>query len=122
MPISTFWSERHLVRRSKLSEQMALDKRRDKREMLDLNIRDAYDNLSAAYQQVAIARKSIAKADENLRIKHEEYINGVTNMTILLDARQQQQTAHDNLSDALCDYHHARTKYLIATGRKEQTY
>ena len=122
MPISTFWSERHLVRRSKLSEQMALDQRRDKREMLDLNIRDAYDNLSAAYQQVAIARKSIAKADENLRIKHEEYINGVTNMTILLDARQQQQTAHDNLSDALCDYHHARTKYLIATGRKEQTY
>lgn len=122
MPISTFWSERHLVRRSKLSEQVALDQQRDKRQMIDLSVRDAYDDLSAAYQQIAIARKSITKADENLRIKHEEYINGVTNMTILLDARQQQQTAHDNLSDALCDYHHARTKYLIATGRKEQTY
>ena len=122
MPISTFWSERHLVRRSKLSEQVALDQQRDKRQMIDLSVRDAYDDLSAAYQQIAIARKSITKADENLCIKHEEYINGVTNMTILLDARQQQQTAHDNLSDALCDYHHARTKYLIATGRKEQTY
>ena len=122
MPISTFWSERHLVKRSKISEQVALDQQRDKRQMIDLSIRDAYDNLSAAYQQIAIARKSTAKADENLRIKHEEYINGVTNMTILLDARQQQQTARDNLSDALCDYHHARTKYFILTGRKEQTY
>ena len=122
MPISTFWSERHLVKRSKISEQMALDQQRDKRQMIDLSVRDAYDNLSAAYQQVAIARKSIAKADENLRIKHEEYINGVTNMTTLLDARQQQQTAHDNLSDALCDYHQAKTKYLILTSRKEQAY
>lgn len=110
------------MKRSKISEQVALDQQRDKRQMIDLSIRDAYDNLSAAYQQIAIARKSTAKADENLRIKHEEYINGVTNMSILLDARQQQQTARDNLSDALCDYHHARTKYFILTGRKEQTY
>ena len=122
MPISTFWSERHIVRRSKIEEQKALDQQRDKRQLLDIEVRDAFDNLTAAYKQVAIARKSIVRAKENLRIKHEEYINGVTNMSTLLEARRQHQTAHDGLSDALCDYHHAKTKYLVITGRKEQTY
>ena len=122
MPISSFWSERHMVRRSKIEEQKALDQQRDKRQSLNIQVLDAFDNLTASYQQVAIARKSIVRAEENLRIKHEEYINGVTNMSPLLEARRQHQTAHDGLSDALCDYHHARTKYLILTGRKAQTY
>jgi hypothetical protein len=73
---------------------------------------------------VGCSRK-VAPKESVIRVNTQQVVtasNGVTNMTILLDARQQQQTAHDNLSDALCDYHHARTKYLIATGRKEQTY
>ena len=122
MPLSTFWSERHMINRSKISEQKAIDERRDKREMMDIQVRDAYDNLTSAYDQLAIAQKSIARAEENLRIKHEEYINGVTNMTALLDAQRQSLSARDALSDALCDYHHAKTKYLIMTGRKELTY
>jgi outer membrane protein TolC len=122
MPLSTFWSERHMVKRSKIEEQKALDERKDKRELLDLQVRDAYDNLSAAYEQVEIAKKSVGRAEENLRIKHEEYINGVCNMTTLLDAQRQKSTANDALTDATCDYHHAKTKYLIMTGRKELTY
>jgi outer membrane protein TolC len=122
MPLSTFWSERHMVKRSKIEEQKALDERKDKRELLDLQVRDAYDNLSAAYKQVEIAKKSVGRAEENLRIKHEEYINGVCNMTTLLDAQRQKSTANDALTDATCDYHHAKTKYLIMTGRKELTY
>ena len=122
MPLSTFWSERHMVKRSKIEEQKVLDERKDKRELLDLQVRDAYDNLSAAYKQVEIAKMSVGRAEENLRIKHEEYINGVCNMTTLLDAQRQKSTANDALTDATCDYHHAKTKYLIMTGRKELTY
>lgn len=122
MPISSFWSERHMIKRSKIEEQNALDQHRDRRQTLNIQVRDAFDNLTASYKQLTIARKSIVRAKENLRIKHEEYINGVTNMTNLLEARRQNQTALDGLSDALCDYHHAKTKYLIMTGRKEQTY
>lgn len=122
VPISTFWSERHEVKRKRIAEQKALDERDDKREMLNIQTRDAYDNLTSTYAQIEIAKKSIVRADENLRIKHEQYINGVTNMTVLLDAQRQKQQADDQLSDALCDYQHAKTNYLILTGRKESTY
>ena len=122
MPLSSFWSERHLLKRKKIAEEKALDFRQDKLELLDLETRDAYDNLSSSYRQVQIAQKSIRRADENLRAKREEYINGVTNMSVLLDAQRQQQQARDQLSDAMCDYHQSKTKYLIITGRKEHTY
>lgn len=122
MPLSSFWSERHLLKHKKIAEEKALDFRQDKLELLDLETRDAYDNLSSSYRQVQIAQKSIRRADENLRAKREEYINGVTNMSVLLDAQRQQQQARDQLSDAMCDYHQSKTKYLIITGRKEHTY
>lgn len=122
MPISSFWSERHEVKRKRIAEQKALDERDDKRELLNIQMRNAYDDLTSTYSQIEIARKSIVRANENLRIKHEQYINGVTNMSVLLDAQRQQQQANDQLSDALCDYQHAKTKYLILTGRKESTY
>ena len=85
-------------------------------------LRSAYDNLTSVYQQIAIAKKSIRRADENLRAKREAYINGVTNMSTLLDAQRQQQQAYDQYTDAMCEYHQAKTNYLIITGRKEYTY
>lgn len=122
MPLSSFWSEKHLLNRKKIAEEKALDFRQDKRELLDLETRSAYDNLTSAYQQIAIAKKSIKHADENLRAKREAYINGVTNMSTLLEAQRQQQQAYDQYTDAMCEYHQSKTKYLIITGRKEYTY
>ena len=46
------------------------------------------------------------------------YINGVTNMTVLLDAQREQQQAYDQHTDALCDYQQAKSTYLILTGRR----
>lgn len=122
MPISAFWSENHEVKRKKIAEQMALDMRKDKRELMNLQVRDAYDNLNSAYEQIQISKKSIVRATENLRVKREQYINGVTNMSVLLDAQRQLQQAQDQYSDAICDYQQSRSTYLIETGRKEQSF
>lgn len=118
MPVSAFWSDRHRIKYKKIEEQKALDFRKDTRELLDLQVRDAYDNLDNAYRQILIAEKSIRHANENLRTKREMYINGVTNMTVLLDAQRQQQQAYDQHTDALCDYQQAKSTYLILTGRR----
>jgi outer membrane protein TolC len=118
MPISALWSERHEYKRKKIEEQKALDFRQDKRELITLQIMDAWDNLESAYRQTQIAEKSIVRAEENLRIQREYYRNGLTNMTILLDAQRQQQTALTQRATAVSEYLQAKTKYLILTGRR----
>lgn len=67
MPLSTFWSERHEYKRKKIEEQEANDFRKDKRELITLQIQDAYDNLVSTYKQTQIAQKSITRAEENMR-------------------------------------------------------
>lgn len=117
IPISPFWSERHEYNRKKIEEQKALDLRQDKRELITLQIMDAWDNLESAYRQTQIAEKSIVRAEENMRIQREYYRNGLTNMSVLLDAQRQQQTALTQKTAAVSDYLQAKTKYLILTGR-----
>ena len=120
IPLSTFWSEHHEYKRKKILEQKANDFRQDKRELIALQIQDAYDNLKSAYQQTQIAEKSIVRAEENMRINREYYRNGITTMSVLLDAQRQQQQALTQYNAAVSEYLQAKTRYLISTGRRQQ--
>ena len=117
VPLSTLWSERHEYKRKKIEEQKAIDFRKDKREMISLQIQDAYDNLTSTYQQTQIAQKSIVRAEENMRINREHYREGLSTMTNLLDAQRQQQQALTQYYTAVSEYLQAKTRYLILTGR-----
>ena len=119
VPLSAFWSERHLYKRSKIAEQKALDFRKDKRELITLQVQDAYDNLESTYRQTQISAKSITRAEENLRINREHYRAGMSNMTSLLDAQRQAQQAQMQYNSAICEYMQAKTRYLILTGRRQ---
>lgn len=118
MPLSSFWSERHEYKRKKIEVQKAQDFRQDKRELITLQILDAYDNLESTYKQTQIAEKSIVRAEENLRINREYYRNGLTTMSVLLDAQRQHQQALTQHNAAVSEYLQAKTKYLILTGRR----
>ena len=118
IPLSSFWSERHEYKRKKIEEQKANDFRKDKRELITLQIQDAYDNLVSTYKQTQIAQKSINRAEENMRINREHYREGLTTMTVLLDAQRQQQQALSQYNAAVSEYLQAKTKYLILTGRR----
>jgi outer membrane protein TolC len=120
IPLSTFWSEDHEYRRKKIEEQKANDYRKDKRELIALQIQDAYDNLKSTYQQTLIAQKSIGRAEENMRINREYYRNGITTMTVLLDAQRQQQQAITQYNSAVSEYLQAKTRCLILTGRRQE--
>ena len=118
VPLSAFWSDRHEYKRKKIEEQKANDFRQEKRELISLQIMDAYDNLQSTIKQTQIAQKSIKRAEENMRINREYYLNGITTMTVLLDAQRQQQTALTQYNAAVSEYLQAKTKYLILTGRR----
>jgi len=118
MPLSAFWSERHIYKWKQIEEQKAIDFRQDKRELITLQIQDAWDNLESAYRQTQIAAKSVIRAEENLRINREHYRGGLTNMSILLDAQRQKQQALTQQTIAISEYLQAKTRYLILTGRR----
>ena len=119
MPLSSFWSERHEYKRKKIEEEKSYDFRKDKRELISLQIQDAYDNLVSTYKQTQIAAKSITRAEENMRINREHYREGLTTMTVLLDAQRQQQQALSQYTAAVSEYLQAKTRYLILTGRRQ---
>lgn len=83
-----------------------------------LSISADYDNLVSTYKQTQIAQKSITRAEENMRINREHYREGLTTMTVLLDAQRQQQQALSQYTVAVSEYLQAKTKYLILTGRR----
>ena len=118
MPLSSFWSERHEYKRKKIEEEKSYEFRKDKRELISLQIQDAYDNLVSTYKQTQIAEKSITRAEENMRINREHYREGLTTMTVLLDAQRQQQQALSQYTAAVSEYLQAKTRYLILTGRR----
>ena len=119
IPISAFWSERRMYKWKKVEVEKAKDFRQDKRELISLQIQDAWDNLESTYRQTQIAKKSVERSVENLRINREHYINGMKNMTELLDAQRQWQQALTLRNTANCEYLQAKTRYLILTGRRE---
>ena len=118
IPISPFWSEKHEYKRKMIEEQKAIDLRQDNLETMTLEIQDAYDNLESTYRQTLIAEKSVTRAEENLRICREHYRNGLSTMTVLLDAQRQQQQALTQRNTAISEYLQAKTRYLIVTGRR----
>jgi outer membrane protein TolC len=120
IPISAFWSERRMYNWKKVEVEKAKDFRQDKRELISLQIQDAWDNLESTYRQTQIAKKSVENAEENLRINREHYLNGLSNMTELLDAQRQWQQALTARNAANSEYLQAKTRYLILTGRREE--
>jgi outer membrane protein TolC len=120
IPISAFWSERRMYKWKKIEVEKAKDFRQDKRELISLQIQDAWDNLESTYRQTQIAKKSVERSEENLRINREHYLNGMTNMTELLDAQRQWQQALTSRNAANSEYLQAKTHYLILTGRREE--
>jgi outer membrane protein TolC len=119
IPISAHWSERRMYKWKKIEVEKAKDFRQDKRELISLQIQDAWDNLESTYRQTQIAKKSVDRSAENLRINREHYLNGMTTMTALLDAQRQWQQSLTARNAAISEYLQAKTRYLILTGRRD---
>jgi outer membrane protein len=118
MPISEWWSSNHNVHHQKIAEQIASQDREDNRQLMLIQMQSAYNDLDNAYKQILLARKSIDKSAENLRLNEDYYDAGTSTMSDLLDAQTQNQQSHDQYADAISQYLNSRTAYLIATGRE----
>ena len=74
-------------------------------------------DVEEAYQQLAIAQRSIEQAEENLRLNRNFYQAGTSKMSDLLEAQMLYQQACDKRTDAYADYQNRLLEYRHATGQ-----
>lgn len=117
VPISGWWGGSHAIKRSKSALESSKIEREDLSQMLMLNMRNTWNNLTAAHRKMDIAHQSIGQALENLRINRNTYHAGVSNISDLLEAQTQYTECCDAYTDAYGTYRMARASYLDATGR-----
>lgn len=107
------------MRKSKLDVANArLDLEKNTR-LLHIEARQASQNLLDGYCLLKTATLGSQTANENLRIMHDRYLNGMSTLTDLLDAQSQWQQARSNLIDAQTQYKIYETEYLRVTGKLE---
>ena len=117
VPISDWWGGSHSIKRSNLNLQMARNELSDASELLQVKMRNSWDDLTTAYRKIGVARKSIEQAAENLRLNNVYYKAGTVTMTDLLKAQTLYRQSHDRYVEAVGAYRVETVKYLIATGR-----
>lgn len=105
------------IKKAKLDLQNAqLDLQRNTR-LLNIETRQAIQNLTDGYNLVQTAESGSDQAKENLRVMRDRYSNGLSTLTDLLDAQSQWQQAESNRIEALTQYKIYETEYLRCTGQ-----
>lgn len=117
VPISQWWGGSHAIKRQRLQLQNAENDRKDKAQLLMINMQKAWNDVQDAYKQLAIAKESIAQSTENLRLNNDYYRAGTSTMTDLLNAQTLYQQSRDKYSETYTAYQLKRLEYLQSTGR-----
>lgn len=117
VPLSGWWEGSHRVKRSRLAIHTDENNLRDGSELLLINMRNAWNALTNAYEQVRIAMESIGQATENLRLETDYYHAGTCTMSDLLEAQSLYQQSRDKYVENYAQYEIKKREYLQATGR-----
>lgn len=117
VPISGWWGGSHAIKRKNFELENAKIEREDLGQMLQINMQNKWDELTASHRKMELAAEAIGQADENLRLNRVYYDAGTSTITDLLEAEALARQAHDKYSTAYGDFQSARAAYLNATGR-----
>lgn len=117
IPISGWWGGSHAIKRKNLELENAKSEREDLGQMLQINMQNKWDELTAAHRKMELASEAIGQAEENLRLNRIYYEAGTSTITDLLEAEALARQAHDQYSAAYGDFRTATAAYLNATGR-----
>ncbi len=119
IPMSGWWGGSHKIKKAKIEAENARIQMEDLSQMLEIGMRNAWDDLTSAHRKMSIAHQSIGQARENLRLNRNYYHAGVATITDLLDAQTLYRQSLDNYTEAYGEFCRSRAVYLDATGRTE---
>ena len=110
-----------LVTRSKVKEALATSSRmrsleEQTRSAVELQVRQAYYNLTASLDRIAATSSSVQEAEEGLRIVQQRYEVGMTTFVDVLGAENSLIRARTNVLQALYDNNIAQAELKLAVG------
>ena len=116
VPLFHFGEGAHKVKAAKAQKAVAEMQQRDLNEKMELELAQAANNLDEAKLEVEVAQRSLSQADENLRITNNQYKNGMSTLTEVLEAQTLWQQAYESHTEARFQEYLMRSKYLKAAG------
>ena len=110
-----------LVTKSKVKEALATSKRMQSleeqtRSAVQLQVRQAYYNLTASTERIAATASSVQEAEEGLRIVQKRYETGMTTFVDVLGAESALIRSRTNALQALYDNNIAQAELKLAMG------
>ena len=78
----------------------------------DLDVRTAFLNLNADKEQVLVAQKNVALANENLARSKDRFISGVTDSVEVVQSEQSLASANDQFITSV--YNHNLAELMLA--------
>lgn len=118
IPISGWWGGSHAIKKKSLELKNAELQLEDLSQMLEINMNNKWDDLTAAHRKMEIAAEAIAQSAENLRLNREFYKAGTSTVTDLLDAQTLHYEAESDYISSFGNFRVAVAEYLNATGRQ----
>lgn len=119
IPICHWGAEVKKVKKAKLDVENARLSLQQNERAMQIEVRQAVQNVTDGYHMVQTADLGQRQADENLRVMRERFGVKMATMTDLLEAQAQWQQAHSNYIEAQTQYKIYETEYLRVTGRLE---
>ena len=116
VPITDWWGGSHAIKQKKLEQKMAENTRKENSDLLLVQMQQVYNELNEAYFQILLSQKSIAVAQENLRMSNDNYNAGITTLTDLLEAQNLLQQSQDQYAEAITEYYKKMAEYKQMNG------
>lgn len=117
VPISGWWGGSHAMRNRKAQTLIATNELEDATQLLQIKMKNAWDELTSAHRKMGLAKESIAQSTENLRMYDSFYHAGTSTITDLLQTQTLYRQSQDRYFEAYATYRIKTIEYMQASGQ-----
>ena len=118
VPLTNWWETAHKIKQQKMVIQKAENDRDDLTHKMELETRQAWNNLEEAANQVELMKATVQDAEVNLQTSNINFQAGMIPVSDLLEAQTIHRQAQDQLIDAKISYKTALLRYQLLTKGK----
>jgi outer membrane protein TolC len=119
IPVFQWFRGNNKIKSAKLEVQLAQIEQEELTEMMNLELRKAYNDYDEAKFKVKLSQTTLNQAEENLRVSRDHYQEGMMTLADYLEAQTIWQKAAADLIQAKAAQRLAETCYLRAAGKLE---
>ena len=120
IPIFDWGGRKQRVKEQRFKVEAQKAELEQTRELVTIEIQNAYLELNQAIKRVEIAKKSLEQVDENLKLHQDRFDAGTVNGSKVLEAQVLWQQAYSDLIDAKANYNIRKATYFKSIGQLNQ--